>query len=372
MKKTSVEQEIALKIKRRIWSGEYPAGSFMPGQRDLVLEFGSSPVTISKALHLVRDMELIELTPKRGTRVLPVEERTEKGSVGIVYHGDTEPSRREAVLILNGIYSELNKYFQHYTFMSAGELNPKNNIYDLKCFSGIIFMEAANEEMRESIEECRRKQIPYVVANLESELEYNCTWVDHQKTTEMAVKVLAAFGHRRIAFISREFDDFFYRSALNGYKYGLKELGVPFDDKLVIVGDSAYPDDFANALKSRLSSNMTQFTAIVACRDYQAHGAWSACESLGLEVGRDMSIIGFDNISWQQESSNLTTFNEPATRLGKTAVEIIMRQMSYGYQDRIRCEIEAPLVLRSSVGPCLKESACSVPLELVGNTLLRK
>jgi DNA-binding LacI/PurR family transcriptional regulator len=365
MNKLSVESNIASEIKRRILDGEYAVGSSMPTQRKLAVEFKTSPTTISQALTQVKENGLIELSPGRGTRVLPLSERPHQGAIGIIYHGETEPVRHEPVLILNGIYSSLSERFQHYQLLSSAKMDMNNIDKELKSFAGVILLEAATEKTVTLIKHLKRTHFPYVVANLEKSLDYTCTWVDHQKTTAMAVKVLTAFGHRRIAFITRDLDSFFYENAFKGYKQGLEHVEIPFDKNLVAtVENGDYTGAFYEPTKNFLRSCKTMPTAIIVGRDYQASGVWQACEELGLKVGEDISIIGFDNISWPQEKSKLTTFKEPAKELGKVAAEMIIEQITYGFKSVEKREIEAPLILRSSVGPCRESGAESLPLEL--------
>lgn len=362
MNKLSVKSDIASEMKRRIFDGEYVLGSSIPTQRKLATEFKTSPTTISQALNHVKEHGLIELSPKRGTRILPLSKRSHQGAVGVIFHCETEPTQHEPVLILNGIYSGLRNRFQHYRILSSIDIDMNNIDEKLEGFAGVIFLEALTKKSENMIEHFKRKHFPYVVANLEKSLDFTCTWVDHQKTTSIAVKVLTAFGHRQIAFITRNLDTFFYRNALNGYKQGLEDAGIPCDDKLILVNDDNAT--FYESTKNFLKSCKTMPTAIIVCRDYHANGVWKACEELGLKIGKDISIIGFDNISWSKGNSKLTTFREPAHELGETAAEMIMEQIIYGFKPVLKREVEVPLILSSSVGTCWNSDAINLPLEL--------
>lgn len=364
MNKLSVKSNIVSELKRRILYGEYVVGSSLPTQRKLAVEFKTSPTTISRALAKIKDHGFIELSPRRGTRVLPLSERQHQGAVGIIYHSETEPSRYEPLLIISGICTALDNCFQHYQLLSAEEIN-MDNIDELKSFSGLILLEAPTKKAEQLIKYCKCKHFPYVVANLENQLECSCTWIDHKKTTAIAVKILRAFGHSRIAFITRDLNTFFYRNAFDGYKQGLEDTGIRFDDRLIVtVKNADHAEAFHKPVKQFLTSCKNIPTGIVAGRDYHANGVWQICEELGLKVGEDISIIGFDNISWVQENSKLTTFQEPAQELGKVAAEMIIEQITYGFKPFIKHEISAPLILRSSVGPCKDPDATSVSLKL--------
>jgi DNA-binding LacI/PurR family transcriptional regulator len=364
MNKLSVEATIATEIKRRILKQEYPIGSTLPNQRALAREFKTSPTTISRALTQVKENGLIELVPGRGTRVLTLAERPLSGAVAIVYDRDTQPVRHEPVMILNGMFTALNEKFQHYRALSTNAFDLDNLQADLADFSGIIFLEAGGEKVKRMIDYLESIRFPYVVANLEKNFNYNCTWVDHKKTTATAVKVLTALGHHRISFVTRDLNSFFYQNAFDGYKLGLQEANIPFDkDLILMIKNADHAQLFIERTKNFLNSLEHLPTAIVAGRDYQAQGIWLACEELGLKVGEDISIIGFDDISWP-ESNKLTTFKEPVTELGREAAYMIMEQINYGFKSTEKREIEAPLILRSSAGPCREAKVEPIPLTL--------
>jgi GntR family transcriptional regulator, arabinose operon transcriptional repressor len=365
MNKLSVESNIASELKRRILDGEYKLGSVMPTQSQLTKEFKTSFTTITKALNQVKEHGLIELSPKRGTRVLPLNKRPTKGLVGIIILTwyASEPTQCEPKLMIDGICKKLTENNQHYelVYMLQPENKNRNLLKELNRYVGFIFIEMFKSSSL--VAELEQRRFPYVVANLEVNSEFTSTWVDHKKTTATAVSVLAAFGHKHIALLTKELDSYFYRSALKGYKQGLKNAKIKFDEKLVIITKEKGHAEVAYTATKHYLDNHSTPTAIIACRDYLAAGVWQAITERGLNIGTDVSIIGFDNLSWP-EGKNLTTFNEPAMELGTVAAEMILDRITYGFKPIEKRELEAPLILSSSVGPCQESNANSIPLKL--------
>lgn len=354
MEKKIVELRIVSKIIKRIRQNIYKPDTLIPAQLELAGEFHTSPTTISKALNKIHEKGMVELKRGKGTRVIPVNERPEKGIVGIVAQDTAWLSTREAALILQGVNDAFETNSQHARIVFKNELGKillnKQGLNSK--FGGLIFMESMGTE--EYIEEVKRLQFPYVVANLEKPMDAVCTYIDHKKTTNTSVLMLAAMGHEKIALLAKDLGQNFYSDAYEGYRSGLKEAGLPFDKKLVIIAEEK--ENGAYESVNRFLRSNAPPEALVACRDYLAYGACAALQEHGLIIGQDVSVIGFDNLTWPDNDSYLTTFNEPVHELGAKAAEMLIEIMDSGISNFTKQEIEAPLILRRSVGLNLKSS----------------
>ena len=275
MDKVTVESQIILEITKRIRSGIYAPDTFLPPLIALSTEFHTSSTTISKALNAIRKKGLLKMIRGKGTRVLALNERSQNGTVGIVVSLSPSLFSHEPAGILEGFRKTLKENRQHYRIVLESELNgilhSDQSLGDY--FGGLLFIEAAGEEKQ--IEKLKSLNFPYVVANLESPMEATCTWVNHKKTTKTAVIMLAAMGHKKIALISRDINSLFYKDAFEGYKTGLTEAGLIFDDKLLIISDFTESLSAYHAVNKFLNSNEMP-DAFVACRDYLAYGICKA------------------------------------------------------------------------------------------------
>ncbi|EUJ42781.1 GntR family transcriptional regulator [Listeria riparia] len=63
-------QEISLKIKKNIFNGTYPVGSYIPSEPELEKIFGVSKVTIRQAVSVLAAEGYVEKQRGRGTRVI--------------------------------------------------------------------------------------------------------------------------------------------------------------------------------------------------------------------------------------------------------------------------------------------------------------
>jgi DNA-binding LacI/PurR family transcriptional regulator len=356
MRKLLVKDQIAEEVRRRIADGRYAPGDSMPTERELAREFRTSRTTISQALLRLQTMGLIEQAPGRGTRVLALTERPARGAVGVFYTGQP-PFALETGLLIEALQQSLAARSQHSELVGGDDRVDLTADDIVERFSGALFVEGLGYEGL--MLELEERHFPYVVANLEKDLNLTCTFVDHRRTTRTAVRMLAALGHRRIALLTRAEEFFFYRKAGEGYRAGLEDASIPVDESLVLYAEqTGMPTDSVGAyvaVREYLESNPPP-TGLVACRDYLACGACRALEEAGLVVGRDVSVIGFDDLSWPSENPTLTTFSEPTHALGTVAVEMLVERLISGWQPVEKREVESPLVLRKSVGPCWEEA----------------
>ena len=90
-------------------------------------------------------------------------------------------------------------------------------------------------------------------------------------------------------------------------------------------------------------------TALLAANDTLALGALSAAQSRGLDVPGDLSLVGFDDISWAALSSPaLTTVRQDTQALARRAVE---QALQPGPPPVSLARIPTELIVRGSTGP---------------------
>lgn len=356
-------------IRERIFSGQYAPNSFLPSQRKLAGELGVGHWGVRMALEKLAQAGLVESIRSQGTRVLPAEERAVQAPVAF-FHTPVKVWRdtMEPVHIRDGVLQRLQAtghpcidiahhcrdmrlQFRNCLDMRTGVLDDLTAM--TKGCGGFIFLEASGP-IAEVILDLERRRVPVVVANLEeSGLPVSGTCLDHTGVSVRAVEMLISFGHRRIAYLGVSPSSYFYGKALEGYRQSMEAVSLPVDESLIVFCESSSSLLAYRACKS-LITQADPPTAIVAARDVIASGACHAIEEAGLKVGRDISVIGFDDVSWgRPEEDFLTTFREPCTEMGSVAVDMLLDRIQNGWQPPKQRLLDAPLVLRRSVGPCI-------------------
>ena len=100
-----------------------------------------------------------------------------------------------------------------------------------------------------------------------------------------------------------------------------------------------------------LSRGFDHPTAFICGNDVLALGALIECQSRGLDVPRDISVVGFDNLELSQHSNPpLTTINVPAQEMGTKAAQFVLETL--GKRDvPLSNSVECQLILRESTAP---------------------
>jgi len=92
-------------------------------------------------------------------------------------------------------------------------------------------------------------------------------------------------------------------------------------------------------------------TAVICGNDVLAIGALAQCHAMHIEVPRQVSITGFDDMDMAAITTPpLTTVHVPAEMLGRLAAEYIVRKVAR-YETDTPGELEVDLVLRGTTGP---------------------
>jgi DNA-binding LacI/PurR family transcriptional regulator len=91
-------------------------------------------------------------------------------------------------------------------------------------------------------------------------------------------------------------------------------------------------------------------TAIFAASDTQAMGVLEAAQDAGLEVPRDLSVIGYDDIEIA-EYLGLTTIRQQLFESGVRGVELLLDALSSPPSEPVCDVLPAELVVRGTTAP---------------------
>ena len=347
----------------QIQNGEYGPDAFLPPERQLAIELGVARSSVRQALTDLANQGLVERTRGRGTRVLRKAEIGATFKVALV-NVVTATGTGEGPLIMEGTAARLRKLDIAYDRIPLCHPNawdaykgiPGARKYtDIPGmedgYDGLIFFEMSNPVSEEYGLRLAAAKYPVVVANLENDLPVAATRVNHGAVFKQAAELLMSFGHRRVAFLGRGQDQFYYPNALKGIREGLAQGGVSLERDFLERLD--LHDSTAAYLATRdLLRLPDPPTGIVVGRDYFARGVYEAIEEAGLQVGYDVSVIGYDDLSWHVDDveKTLTTFREPCAALGVAAADMLADFLTRGEYEPRQQYIDAPLVLRRSVG----------------------
>jgi LacI family transcriptional regulator len=142
----------------------------------------------------------------------------------------------------------------------------------------------------------------------------------------------------------------FAATRLKGLKDGLAAHDIQLDGSMHRVGDLTQKGGYLQCKSLLRESNPP--SAIVACNDLMAIGAISAAQDLGLEVGRDVSITGFDDIPLAEYTHPpLTTVHQPIYQIGSMVCEMLINIIQERDLEQKQIILKPSLIVRESSGP---------------------
>jgi LacI family transcriptional regulator len=167
---------------------------------------------------------------------------------------------------------------------------------------------------------------------------------DNISGIQMGVSHLLNTHRHTIAHICGPSHSWNGRERLDGYKQALSAAGLPIEESLML----AYPPevnetshqpyghvmgaiDIGEIQTRQLFQARPDVDAIICFNDLLAIGAIRACQTLGIDVPRQVSIVGFDNILMGQLiTPPLTTLSISKYGMGAKAAEMVIQKAEAG------------------------------------------
>lgn len=165
---------------------------------------------------------------------------------------------------------------------------------------------------------------PYILVGRELiQRNVNCILSDYIGGSMKAVKHLIMLGHKDIAFIGgpklKTMTNIVDRET--GFVNAMKEKGINHNPKLVVHSDDITKDS-GYKLMQKLIENNPRPTAVFAAHDLLAIGALEAIKQNGLNIPKDIAVIGFDDLpEAMMVRPRLTTIRHAMFDIGNEAAK---------------------------------------------------
>lgn len=196
--------------------------------------------------------------------------------------------------------------------------------------------------------ELQRRQFPFVLLNREIDgIDADTCVADNQDGGRRVACELARLGHRRVGAILGPADTSTSRARETGLRAGLAEHDVRLPDQSVRRGKFSFETGHRGLLE--LLDAGEPPTAVFCANDVVAIGALNAARARGVEVPRDLTVIGFDDIdmaAW--EVFSLTTVRQDIGRMARTAATLLVQRIATPSRPPERVLLTAEMVLRAT------------------------
>jgi len=216
---------------------------------------------------------------------------------------------------------------------------------------GGMILSPAADITPELVERIRDWGIPVVMFAREvaTGTEFDYIGVDNVLGGRMATEHLIGLGHRRIAYLGGPSSSSAWRDRRLGYRTALEQHGIPADEGLILNTPDTREGGRQGVLD--LFARTDPPTALFCYNDIVALGAMQGLRQMGLAPGRDVAVIGFDNIPESEQTfPSLTTISAFPKRIGMMAAELLHERMNGLDRQPFRQILRPELVVRETSG----------------------
>lgn len=189
---------------------------------------------------------------------------------------------------------------------------------------------------------------PFVLVNRRTSAGHTSVTCDDRLGGRLVAEHLLALGHRSVGVIAGEPFASTGADRTEGFVERYREAGLPLPARRIV--HSAF--DTAGGRRAALgllSAPEDRPTALFAVNDFAAIGAAGAARDLGMRLGQDLALAGFNDTPLAAELPvPLTSVHSPMAEQGRRAVNLLVRRMA---GEDTESEVLAPcLRARESTG----------------------
>jgi alanine racemase len=208
------------------------------------------------------------------------------------------------------------------------------------------------------VEQIKRAGVPVVFVDSIAMADHDSVDIDDVGGARAAAELILGLGHRDVLVLGVEppvpggpDPDGVTARRFAGYREAFAAVGLEIDDDRLMVGPATINGGIA--ILDRAWEDGLRPTAIMAMSDAMAIGAMRALRDMGLDVPRDVSVVGFDDIDWAPHADPpLTTVHQPIRRKGEESVRMLLASVSrLGPARSEHRRLDTRLIVRASTGP---------------------
>lgn len=190
--------------------------------------------------------------------------------------------------------------------------------------------------------------IPLVVLQEYNENETYCYLIadNYKGMFDAVTHLIEVHDRKKIVFVGGPKMNTDASERLRGYFDAMWSHGYEVGSEMFVYGDYSNKVDY---LINQLLDNNRDADAIACANDEMATCAYRVCRKRGLVIGRDISIVGFDDVEIAATlNPPLTTVRQDGFKMGRMAIELALKAIK-GEEKKLH-RLDVPLVVRGSCG----------------------
>lgn len=328
-----------------ITQGTYAVGDKLPSEAELSKTFDVSPITVKRALELLRNDGMIMRRPRIGTVVTNSRPTTAQPAaesangarlIGCVLTSFDDTFGNK---IIEGIL-EATGPDAHVIFKrSGGEHDAEDacirSLIDAGV-EGLILLPSSSEYIPPAALELVARKFPVVILDrLFDGIPVSAVCSDNLAGGRSATEHLFALGHQTVGFVSSASHVTSSDDRHNGYIHAHAANHLPLENRAelrtvssTVPGSTDTTEQDIDRLVEFVRSH-PDITGYIAGEYNIALMLREACHRVGLEVPRDISIVCFDHpdAAFDSHLFRFSHIRQPQHDLGAKAVESVQRQI---------------------------------------------
>ena len=152
------------------------------------------------------------------------------------------------------------------------------------------------------------------------------TYLLHKKGMYDMTEYLIGMGHSKFAYIAGVKGLQSQTLRLEGFLECLQEAGIKQD--LNLIKHCQQTKDGGYKAMRELINEKREFSCVICANDAMAFGAMRLVHERGLKIPDDISLVGFDNVSFAELTTpGLTTMMNPIYDMGKKSTELLVKHI---------------------------------------------
>lgn len=179
-------------------------------------------------------------------------------------------------------------------------------------------------------------------------VECDCVLVDNLRAAKHAVELLLENGHRHIGIIGGPKNIFTAQERLDGYYKAHEAAGIPVQESLIYHGDYTIQGG-VKALEELVRKN-PQMTAVFVTNYEMTMGAVIGVNELGIRIPDQLSMIGFDNLSFARACNpKLTIVSQPTQEIAHEVAKVMLKRLEGDGGSQITQKLQTEIIMGKSI-----------------------
>jgi GntR family transcriptional regulator of arabinose operon len=342
-----------------IRSGKYAPGQRLPSEAQLVKAFGTSRITVNRAL---RELQLGGLIDRRAGSGSFVRPRTAAGdTLGLVIPelGQTEifepicrgmalAEQAQQHVLLWGKSIPDSQLTEAHVPEICHQLISQN-------VSGVFFAPLELTPRKDAINQLIVKtfadaNIPVVLLDRDlvpypQRSELDLVGIDNRRAGHIITAHLLSAGAKKVMFVGRPHSAPTVDARIAGFRDALLEANIVFEPAMVVRLDPA------NAAEVQAAMKRFRPDAIVCANDITAAHLMRTLQELRIAVPDKIRMAGIDDVKYASLLSvPLTTIHQPCAEMGKIAIAVMANRLRNPGLPAQDVRLNFRLVIRQSSG----------------------